>query len=139
VTFKKRWPLNTGDCLIEVTFKKRWPLNTGDCLIQVTVKYRWPLNTGDFKYRWLHGKVWLYTFFCRFAGQTFLPNNETFLPRFTLDTSRLVFPAVNAKESAYRTLLMKNTGTTPIFFDIQKDPNKYVTVLLQLKNRSSIH
>jgi hypothetical protein len=133
VTFKKRWPLNTGDCLIQVTAKYRWllyrwPLNTGDCLIEVT-----------FKYRWLHGKVWLYTFFCRFAGQTFLPNNETFLPRFTLDTSRLVFPAVNAKESAYRTLLMKNTGTTPIFFDIQKDPNKYVTVLLQLKNRSSIH
>ena len=133
MTFKKRWPLNTGDCLIQVTAKYRWllyrwPLNTGDCLIEVT-----------FKYRWLHGKVWLYTFFCRFAGQTFLPNNETFLPRFTLDTSRLVFPAVNAKESAYRTLLMKNTGTTPIFFDIQKDPNKYVTVLLQLKNRSSIH
>ena len=133
MTFKKRWPLNTGDCLIQVTAKYRWllyrwPLNTGDCLIEVT-----------FKYRWLHGKVWLYTFFCRFAGQTFLPNNETFLPRFTLDTSRLVLPAVNAKESAYRTLLMKNTGTTPIFFDIQKDPNKYVTVLLKLKNRSSIH
>ena len=58
----QRWPLNTGDCLIEVTAweglttvhenqlelnhiffffffylrLKRWPLHTGDCLKQVT-------------------------------------------------------------------------------------------------------
>lgn len=58
------------------------------------------------------------------TGQTFQPNNETFLPRVSFDTTRLVFPAVNAKESTYRTLMLTNNGTTPILFDIQKDPTK---------------
>ena len=53
-----------------------------------------------------------------------MPNNETFLPRYTLDAAKLVFPAVNAKEATYRTLLMRNTASTPILFDIEKDPSR---------------
>lgn len=58
------------------------------------------------------------------SGHTFMPNNETFLPRYTLDSPTLVFPAVNAKEATYRTMLLNNTGTTPIFFDVEKDPTR---------------
>ena len=53
-----------------------------------------------------------------------MPNNETFLPKYMMDSDNLVFPAVNAKESTYRTILMTNTGTTPIMFDLEKDPSK---------------
>lgn len=63
------------------------------------------------------------------TGQTFQANNETFLPRLTFDTSHLVFPAVNTKESTYRTILLTNNGTTPIMFDVLKDPTKYGLVL----------
>ena len=62
------------------------------------------------------------------AGHTFQPNNETFLPQYQLDSSHVVFPAVNTKENTYRTVLLSNTGTTPIMFDIAKDPSKWVVV-----------
>ncbi|XP_013412505.1 cilia- and flagella-associated protein 65-like [Lingula anatina] len=55
------------------------------------------------------------------TGHTFMPNNETFLPRVTLDTEKLVFPAVNTNEATYRTLLLSNVGTTPVLFDFEKD------------------
>lgn len=55
------------------------------------------------------------------TGDTFMAKHETFLPRFMLDSNRVVFPAVNAHESAYRTVLLSNTGTTPILYDFQKD------------------
>ena len=40
---RKKWSVNTGDCLIEVNSyvmfydrtRNRWPFNTGDCLIEV--------------------------------------------------------------------------------------------------------
>ena len=51
---------------------------------------------------------------------------ETFLPRFSLDSHKVVFPAVNASESAYRTALLTNNGPTPIVFDFDKDPSEYV-------------
>jgi hypothetical protein len=51
-------------------------------------------------------------------------NNETFFPQYQLDTSQVVFPAVNAKESAYRTVVLSNTGTTPIMYNLAKDPDK---------------
>ncbi|XP_064598008.1 LOW QUALITY PROTEIN: cilia- and flagella-associated protein 65-like [Liolophura sinensis] len=66
-----------------------------------------------------HCPPWCMTLTC--VGHTFMPNNETFLPRYTLDDSRVVFPAVNANEATYRTILLTNTGTTPIMFDIEKD------------------
>ncbi|KAH3749495.1 hypothetical protein DPMN_183993, partial [Dreissena polymorpha] len=73
-----------------------------------------------------HCPPWCVTLNC--AGQTFMPNNETFLPRYTLDAAKLVFPAVNAKEATYRTLLMRNTASTPILFDIEKDPSSTFSV-----------
>ncbi|XP_041477861.1 LOW QUALITY PROTEIN: cilia- and flagella-associated protein 65-like [Lytechinus variegatus] len=57
------------------------------------------------------------------VGQTFQPNNETFLPRYTLDTKKLVFPAVDIGDSIYKTLLLSNAGTTPIHFTIPDDPS----------------
>ena len=41
---RKKWSVNTGDCLIEVNSyvmfydmsRKKWSVNTGDCLIEVT-------------------------------------------------------------------------------------------------------
>ena len=58
------------------------------------------------------------------SGHTFMPNNETFLPRYKMDTPHLVFPAVNAKESTYRTVLVQNEGTTPILYDMEKDESR---------------
>ena len=66
------------------------------------------------------------------TGHTFQPNNETFLPQYQLDSSHVVFPAVNTKESTYRTVLLSNTGTTPIMFDIAKDPSKWVVICAPL-------
>ncbi|KAL5005595.1 hypothetical protein ScPMuIL_016753 [Solemya velum] len=73
-----------------------------------------------------HCPPWCLTLAC--AGHTFMPNNMTFLPKFTLDSTQLVFPAVNAKEAAFRTLLMRNTGTTPIMCNIQRDKNSTFSV-----------
>ena len=58
------------------------------------------------------------------SGHTFLPNNETFLPRYILDPEDLIFPAVNANESTYRTLVLSNVGTAPLLFDFDKDPDR---------------
>ena len=55
------------------------------------------------------------------TGNTFLQNHETFLPRCSIDTKKVVFPAVNSKESAYRTVHLTNTGPTPILFDFEKE------------------
>ncbi|XP_041374433.1 cilia- and flagella-associated protein 65-like [Gigantopelta aegis] len=62
---------------------------------------------------------WCVTVTC--TGHTFMPHNESFLPRYTFDSPHVIFPAVNAKESAYRTICLTNTGTTPIQFDFEKD------------------
>lgn len=112
-------------CAFQVTFKPNAPNQLFGAELECFAYYK---SLRDFRLveDTTHTPPWCLNLTC--TGQTFLPNNETFLPRFTLDTSRLVFPAVNAKESAYRTLLMKNTGTTPIFFDIQKDPNNIYSV-----------
>ena len=55
------------------------------------------------------------------TGHTFMSNQETFLPRYHLDSPQVVFPAVNATESTYRTVLLSNTGTTPILYDFDRD------------------
>lgn len=72
-----------------------------------------------------------------FVGHTFMPNNETFLPRYTLDDSTVVFPAVNANEATYRTILLTNTGTTPIMFDIQKDSKEYVYKNVEVQKKKT--
>ena len=55
-----------------------------------------------------------------------MPHNESFLPRYALDTPHVVFPAVNARESAYRTVRLTNTGTTPILFNFESDTTGWV-------------
>lgn len=62
------------------------------------------------------------------VGQTFMPNQETFLPRMNVDVNKLVFPAVNTNEATYRTLLLSNMGTTPILYDFESDPDKVFSV-----------
>ncbi|CAC5365950.1 unnamed protein product [Mytilus coruscus] len=112
-------------CAFQVTFKPNAPNQFYGSELECFAYYK---SLRDFRLveDTTHFPPWCLNLTC--SGQTFLPNNETFLPRFTLDTSRLVFPAVNTKESAYRTLQMRNTGTTPIFFDVQKDPNNVYSV-----------
>ncbi|XP_078326129.1 cilia- and flagella-associated protein 65-like isoform X1 [Crassostrea virginica] len=112
-------------CAFQVTFKPTVPNQFFGAELECFAYYK---SLRD--YRLVedntHCPPWCLTLTC--AGQTFQPNNETFLPRLSFDTSRLVFPAVNAKESTYRTLLLTNNGTTPILFDIQKDPTNTYTV-----------
>lgn len=72
-----------------------------------------------------HCPPWCITLTC--TGQTFQPNNETFLPEYVLDSPHIVFPAVNTKETAYRTVLLSNTGTTPIMYNLSKDPGNTFT------------
>ena len=71
------------------------------------------------------GQCHVHTFSAQYinpvAGQTFQPHSETFLPRFVLDSHKVTFPAVNSQESTYRTILLTNTGTTPIAYNFEKD------------------
>ncbi|XP_077997157.1 cilia- and flagella-associated protein 65-like [Glandiceps talaboti] len=55
-------------------------------------------------------------------GHTFQPGNETFLPRFNFDSQKLVLPAIDTKETVFRTLLLSNSGTTPIHYAFESDP-----------------
>ncbi|XP_006820550.2 cilia- and flagella-associated protein 65-like [Saccoglossus kowalevskii] len=57
------------------------------------------------------------------VGHTFQPGNETFLPRFTLDSKSLLFPAVSPNETIFKTLLLTNNGTTPIHYAFEPDPS----------------
>ncbi|RUS91152.1 hypothetical protein EGW08_001065, partial [Elysia chlorotica] len=59
---------------------------------------------------------WCLTLKC--LGHTFMPGNETFLPRQAILPQVIVFPAINSGESAYRTLVMGNMGDTPITYDL---------------------
>ncbi|GFR66876.1 coiled-coil domain-containing protein 108-like [Elysia marginata] len=63
-----------------------------------------------------HCPPWCLTLKC--LGHTFLPGNETFLPRQAVLPQVIVFPAINTGESAYRTLVMGNMGDTPITYDL---------------------
>ncbi|XP_078260484.1 cilia- and flagella-associated protein 65 [Rhinoraja longicauda] len=64
----------------------------------------------------------------RVQANTFQPGHETFHPYFTLDSSELVFPAVNEKGSAYKTLLLKNTGETPMTFSLNSPQEEIIRV-----------
>ncbi|KAJ8320586.1 hypothetical protein KUTeg_002173 [Tegillarca granosa] len=105
-------------CAFQVTFRPCAPNQFYGCDLECFTFYK---SLRD--YRLVEDKThcppWCLTLNC--TGQTFMPNNETFLPRYNIDSSNLIFPAVNTKESTYRTLLLTNTGTTPILYDIQKD------------------
>ncbi|XP_072117075.1 cilia- and flagella-associated protein 65 isoform X2 [Mobula birostris] len=49
-------------------------------------------------------------------ANTFQTGHEHFIPNFTLDSPEVVLPAVYEKGTVYRTLLLKNTGDTPMTF-----------------------
>ncbi|XP_078085417.1 cilia- and flagella-associated protein 65 [Mustelus asterias] len=51
-------------------------------------------------------------------GHTFQPEQEHFIPKYTLDSAEMVLPAVNEKGIIYKTLLLKNTGNLPIMFSL---------------------
>ncbi|XP_033103427.1 cilia- and flagella-associated protein 65-like [Anneissia japonica] len=57
------------------------------------------------------------------VGQTFQQGQQTFLPRLTFDKKELVFPAVDINDCVYKTVLMTNTGTTPIRYKFDSDPS----------------
>ncbi|XP_019617941.1 PREDICTED: cilia- and flagella-associated protein 65-like [Branchiostoma belcheri] len=69
---------------------------------------------------------WCLTLTC--IGHTFKLGKETFLPRFTLDSKRVVFPAVNPNESTYRTALLTNHSDTPIQYVFSQDETKTFTI-----------
>ncbi|XP_013095381.2 cilia- and flagella-associated protein 65-like isoform X1 [Biomphalaria glabrata] len=62
-----------------------------------------------------HFPPWCLTLKC--LGNTFMPNNEPFYPHMSLSPPMLAFPAVNVGESSHRTIILSNTGNTPIMYD----------------------
>lgn len=56
------------------------------------------------------------------TGDTFEPGHEPFLPRCQTDTSAVLFPPALPDQPVYRTLLLKNSGETPISFNFEDDP-----------------
>ncbi|XP_076448439.1 cilia- and flagella-associated protein 65-like [Babylonia areolata] len=109
-------PLKT--CSFRVRFQPRAPNKLYGAELECYVYYK-SLRDYRLVQDITHCPPWCLTLTC--SGQTFQPNNETFLPQYQLDTHRVVFPAVNTKESTYRTVLVTNTGTTPIMYDLAKD------------------
>ncbi|XP_071101269.1 cilia- and flagella-associated protein 65-like isoform X1 [Haliotis cracherodii] len=107
-------------CSFRVSFKPNAPNQLYGAELECFVFYK---SLRDYRLveDVTHCPPWCLTVSC--TGHTFMPNNETFLPRYDVNSPKLVFPAVNAKESTYRTLCVRNTGTTPILFDVEKDPS----------------
>ncbi|PIK59519.1 putative coiled-coil domain-containing protein [Apostichopus japonicus] len=66
------------------------------------------------------------------VGSTFQPGHETFLPGYTMDNTRLVFPAVDVGDSIYKTLLLNKTGDTPYITGYQMIP---ISIIFQVKPR----
>ncbi|XP_015270852.1 PREDICTED: coiled-coil domain-containing protein 108 [Gekko japonicus] len=58
-----------------------------------------------------------WSFTIRLRGHTFEPGQEHFIPQYTLDYHK-VFPPVCQKTTTYCSMLLCNTGTTPISFHI---------------------
>ncbi|XP_069792043.1 cilia- and flagella-associated protein 65 isoform X3 [Narcine bancroftii] len=52
-------------------------------------------------------------------ASTFQPGHEHFIPNFALDSPKVMLPAMYEKGTAYRTLLLKNTGDTPLTFSLR--------------------
>ncbi|XP_071792552.1 cilia- and flagella-associated protein 65-like [Asterias amurensis] len=57
------------------------------------------------------------------VGHTFQPGNQTFLPKMSFDTNRVILPAVDTGDSIYKTILLTNEGSTPIHYALQDDPS----------------
>jgi len=68
-----------------------------------------------------------------FAGHTFLPNHEVFLPKYQLDPAEMAVSVVNANEATYRTVYFENVGPTPILFELDKNLSGLVITILNKK------
>ena len=60
------------------------------------------------------------------SGNTFQPNHMPFTPCYRLDSRQVVFNAVSVKRNTYRTVLLENSGTTPIMFHMTSDSDRSV-------------
>jgi hypothetical protein len=47
---------------------------------------------------------------------------EALIPRYSIDPEHLAMSVVNEHDATYRTVLLKNTGFTPLLFNADKDP-----------------
>ncbi|XP_043931157.1 cilia- and flagella-associated protein 65 [Protopterus annectens] len=56
----------------------------------------------------------------RVTGHTFQTGTEHFVPKYMLDSSKVVFPAVNLEDASYRSVLLYNSGELPISFSIDQ-------------------
>ncbi|KAA0715982.1 Cilia- and flagella-associated protein 65 [Triplophysa tibetana] len=68
---------------------------------------------------------WCFT--VRVSGHCFQPGKEHFVPSFSLQHSRIVFPAL--KQVSYRNILLKNTGDLPLTFKVDSEECPSVCVL----------
>ncbi|XP_073768570.1 cilia- and flagella-associated protein 65 isoform X2 [Danio rerio] len=63
----------------------------------------------------------------RVTGHSFQPGKEPFVPKFSLQHSQVVFPAL--KRVSYRTVLLQNTGDLPLIFRLDPEECPSVCVL----------
>ncbi|XP_078535340.1 cilia- and flagella-associated protein 65 [Lissotriton helveticus] len=56
----------------------------------------------------------------RALGHTFEPSQQHFIPDCVLDSSKVLFPAVSPGSPAHRSLLLQNTGTSPLTFNVDQ-------------------
>ena len=70
---------------------------------------------------------WSLSLYC--SGETFEPNHEPFLPRYDTDTPALLFPPTLPDQAVFRTLLLKNTGDTPMAFNVSLHESKSLHVM----------
>ncbi|XP_048049329.1 LOW QUALITY PROTEIN: cilia- and flagella-associated protein 65 [Megalobrama amblycephala] len=55
----------------------------------------------------------------RVSGHSFQPGKEHFIPSFSLQHSKIVFPAL--KQVSYRSILLQNTGDLPLIFRLDPE------------------
>jgi len=73
-----------------------------------------------------------------FAGHTFMPNQEVFLPKYQLDPLEMAVSVVNPNEATYRTVYFENIGPTPILFELDKDTSGLVIVVILTETKVTI-
>uniref|UniRef100_A0A9J8A7U6 Si:ch1073-349o24.2 n=1 Tax=Cyprinus carpio carpio TaxID=630221 RepID=A0A9J8A7U6_CYPCA len=63
----------------------------------------------------------------RVSGHSFQPGKEHFIPNFSLQHPKVVFPAL--RQVAYRSILLQNTGDLPLIFRLDPEECPSVCVL----------
>ncbi|XP_069083229.1 cilia- and flagella-associated protein 65 [Pleurodeles waltl] len=56
----------------------------------------------------------------RALGHTFEPGQQHFIPDCVLDSPKVLFPAVSQGSPSHRSLLLQNTGTSPLTFKVDQ-------------------